>query len=663
MNNVSFKAEKGEIVGILGPNGAGKTTLLRMLGGILTPTSGNIKIAGSDYLIDKNIVKKEIGYLSGNTKLYNRISPRELLTIFGNLYEMSKENIEKSIEEISEIMNMGEFIDNRIENLSTGQTQRTSIARCLIHSPQIYIFDEPTLGLDVISSKSIIDFMKREKERGKTVLYSTHYMEEAETLCDRIIMIHRGSVIAYGTSQELKEKYEADNLRDLFILRDKKTIFMMIILPLLLYPILMVGASSIMSMSINKMEQTTVNIAFNNNPSDNLINILNKTNEYDEAKVNIIKVDDYKEALDNETLDAYVEINENNDIQSYKIYTNSSKNNSYTAEKRIKEALDKYKEEIVEMNLAQEGLDAQKTLEPITCETLDIAKNEEIAGNILGQILPFILIIGVLLGSIYPAIDVMAGEKERGTLETLFTLPISNLELVMGKYMAVSFCAVVTAFLNIISILISIGFMTLTAGIANEMGIPKFDFTQMIFPGIITMICIGLFAMVVSAISMCVCSLAKSFKDAQNYITPVMLIIMIPSYVSMIPNIELDGFTSTIPVVNISLLIKSVLSFKFDLNLIAIVFVSNFAFMILSVLLLSKMFNSEEILFGNNRSFSFLEKRSNIKKGTMPTISDGAILYAVGLVLLIYVGSLVQLKFKMAGLAITPLHSDSSQLH
>lgn len=437
------------------------------------------------------------------------------------------------------------------------------------------------------------------------------------------------------------------------ILRDKKTIFMMIILPLLLYPILMVGASSIMSMSINKMEQTTVNIAFNNNPSDNLINILNKTNEYDEAKVNIIKVDDYKEALDNETLDAYVEINENNDIQSYKIYTNSSKNNSYTAEKRIKEALDKYKEEIVEMNLAQEGLDAQKTLEPITCETLDIAKNEEIAGNILGKILPFILIIGVLLGSIYPAIDVMAGEKERGTLETLFTLPISNLELVMGKYMAVSFCAVVTAFLNIISILISIGFMTLTAGIANEMGIPKFDFTQMIFPGIITMICIGLFAMVVSAISMCVCSLAKSFKDAQNYITPVMLIIMIPSYVSMIPNIELDGFTSTIPVVNISLLIKSVLSFKFDLNLIAIVFVSNFAFMILSVLLLSKMFNSEEILFGNNRSFSFLEKRSNIKKGTMPTISDGAILYAVGLVLLIYVGSLVQLKFKMAGLAIT----------
>ena len=217
VNNISFKAEKGEIVGILGPNGAVKTTLLRMLGGILTPSSGSIKIGGKDYSIDKNIAKKEIGYLSGNTKLYNRISPRELLTTFGSLYEMPKKEIEKSIEEICKIMNMEEFIDNRIENLSTGQTQRTSIARCLIHSPNIYIFDEPTLGLDVISSKSIIDFMKSEKEKGKTVLYSTHYMEEAETLCDKIIMVHKGSVIAYGSSSELKEKYEVDNLRDLFI--------------------------------------------------------------------------------------------------------------------------------------------------------------------------------------------------------------------------------------------------------------------------------------------------------------------------------------------------------------------------------------------------------------------------------------------------------------
>ncbi|WP_024620086.1 ABC transporter ATP-binding protein [Metaclostridioides mangenotii] len=217
VNNVSFKANRGEILGILGPNGAGKTTLLRMLGGILTPTSGEIIVGGHDYSIDKNSAKKEIGYLSGNTKLYGRLSPRELMNIFGNLYEMDKRDIDNKIESIIKVMDLEGFIDNRIENLSTGQTQRTSIARCIIHSPKVYIFDEPTLGLDVLSSSSIIEFMKYEKANGKTVLYSTHYMEEAETLCDKIIMIHQGRVIAQGTSEELKQKTDKSNLRDVFI--------------------------------------------------------------------------------------------------------------------------------------------------------------------------------------------------------------------------------------------------------------------------------------------------------------------------------------------------------------------------------------------------------------------------------------------------------------
>lgn len=217
VNNISFTAKEGEILGILGPNGAGKTTLLRMLGGILTPTSGSIQIGEYNYKENKNIAKKYIGYLSGNTKLYGRLSPRELLMTFANLYEMPKDKIEKSLDEIIKVMDMEKFIDNRIENLSTGQTQRTSIARCLIHSPNIYIFDEPTLGLDVLSSKSIIEFMKNEKKKGKTVLYSTHYMEEAETLCDKIVMIHQGEIIAYGTSESLKRDTNTNNLRDAFI--------------------------------------------------------------------------------------------------------------------------------------------------------------------------------------------------------------------------------------------------------------------------------------------------------------------------------------------------------------------------------------------------------------------------------------------------------------
>ena len=432
------------------------------------------------------------------------------------------------------------------------------------------------------------------------------------------------------------------------ILRDKKTIFMMIILPLILYPVLLIGMTQVMSMSMNSMNQQELTVGISKELDGDLSKVvdeLNNENSHNDGELNFVSVEDYEKSLEESTIDAYLSVDDN---KNYKIYINSSQNNSNTALSKIEKALDKYKELKVEEKLSEEGLD-------VSYESVDLAKNEELAGSFLGQLLPFILVMGVLLGAIYPAIDVMAGEKERGTLETLFTLPISNLELVMGKYLAVSFSAIVTAVLNVFSILLTMVFLVTSSGLSGELGIDSFKFKSLVLPIIITIVCIGLFAMVVSAVVMCVCSLAKNFKDAQNYITPVMLLVMIPSYVSMIPTIELDTFTATIPVVNISLLIKSVLSFKSDLSLIALVLVSNLAFVFLSVLLLSKMFNSEDILFGNNKSFSFLEKRSNIKKGTIPGISDGVVLYGVGLLLFIYIGSLVQMKFGMTGLGITQI--------
>lgn len=217
VDNISMSVGAGEIVGILGPNGAGKTTLLRMLGMLMQPTSGSISMSVGGYESnDVSKIKANIGYLSGNTKLYGRLSTRELLEILGNIYGLSNDEIKIRIENISNILNLGEFIDNRIEKLSTGQTQRASISRCLIHNPLLYIFDEPTLGLDIISSNSIIEFMKNERENGKTVLYSTHYMEEAEYLCDRIVLLDKGRIIAEGTLSELSELTGKDKLRDIF---------------------------------------------------------------------------------------------------------------------------------------------------------------------------------------------------------------------------------------------------------------------------------------------------------------------------------------------------------------------------------------------------------------------------------------------------------------
>lgn len=217
MDNISLQVDAGEIVGILGPNGAGKTTLLRMMSKLMKPTSGTVSIRiGQTEISDAVEVKRHIGYLSNNTKLYGRLSARELLQMLGVLYGLSEGDTAKRIVKISEILSMDSFLDNRIEKLSTGQTQRASIARCLVHDPKVYIFDEPTLGLDIISSASIIDFMKRERERGKTVLYSTHYMEETEYLCDRIVMIHQGRIIREGTPGGLKAQMGKESLRDVF---------------------------------------------------------------------------------------------------------------------------------------------------------------------------------------------------------------------------------------------------------------------------------------------------------------------------------------------------------------------------------------------------------------------------------------------------------------
>ena len=217
VDDISFEVKKGEIVGILGPNGAGKTTLLRMLAGLMTPSDGYVSVETDEGEIKgNNELKRHIGYLSANTKLYGRFSAKEILKFYGQVYGMTDEEIDKRTEEIVKVLDMEKFADNRIDKLSTGQMQRTSISRCLIHDPEIYIFDEPTLGLDILSSSAIIDFMKAEKEKGKTVIYSTHYMEEAEYMCDRIIMIHEGKIVCNNSPEDLKKETDSHNLREVF---------------------------------------------------------------------------------------------------------------------------------------------------------------------------------------------------------------------------------------------------------------------------------------------------------------------------------------------------------------------------------------------------------------------------------------------------------------
>ena len=218
VDHVSLEANKGEIVGILGPNGAGKTTLLRMLGNLMSPTEGEIHLYNEVGEEIEDVLKRKeaIGYLSGNTKLYPRFSVREYLSFLGEIYGMDKDEIKKRVEDLVTMFSMEEFADNRIEKLSTGQTQRASICRCLMSDPRLYILDEPTLGLDILSADTIINFMLQQKKEGKAILYSTHYLEEAEAICDRIYMIFQGKIVAHGTPSQLMESTNSKNLRAAF---------------------------------------------------------------------------------------------------------------------------------------------------------------------------------------------------------------------------------------------------------------------------------------------------------------------------------------------------------------------------------------------------------------------------------------------------------------
>ena len=215
-DDISFDVKEGEVVGLLGPNGAGKTTLLRMIAGIMSPDSGVIKIDNKTYDKNEIEIKRRISFLSGNTKLYKDISAMELMNMCGSYYNIDSKLLNKRIDEIVKRFDMESFKNQRIGNLSTGQGQRVGIARCLVHDPRYYIFDEATSGLDIISSKSILDFIKEEKDNNKGILYSTHYMEEAENICDRVVLLNKGKIIAVGTPTEIEEKTKTTNIRDAF---------------------------------------------------------------------------------------------------------------------------------------------------------------------------------------------------------------------------------------------------------------------------------------------------------------------------------------------------------------------------------------------------------------------------------------------------------------
>lgn len=214
---VSFEARDGEIFGLLGPNGAGKTTTIRMLATVIEPTSGNASVDGLSIIDHPQQVRERIGVVTAEIGLYDRFTARENLRYFGRLYGMGKDPLERRIEALIDILDMRRFADRRAGTFSTGMKQKVAIARAIIHDPRVIIFDEPTAGLDVVASQTVIRVMTHARKEKKLVVLSTHDMAHAEALCDRVAIMHRSKCVFIGTVKELFEKTEASRLEQAFL--------------------------------------------------------------------------------------------------------------------------------------------------------------------------------------------------------------------------------------------------------------------------------------------------------------------------------------------------------------------------------------------------------------------------------------------------------------
>ncbi|MCM1087172.1 MAG: ABC transporter permease [Muribaculaceae bacterium] len=455
------------------------------------------------------------------------------------------------------------------------------------------------------------------------------------------------------------------------VFRDKKTVIMMLVVPVILYPLIFIGVMQVVAAISSSMGEQTYRVVIEAEDEGAFLEKLmhmgekepdgelseesqDKTEEdtsgssYSIQIVDAASIEDYEAALEMEEIDVYIAGGMENGKLQYDIYYLSSETNSSYAMNLVMDAFEEFREEMTEEKIREAGLNVQEILEPVLYEGQDTASSEQSLGSIMGSILPFMLIVSLLMGTMYPAIDTTAGERERGTLETILTLPVTNRQLIVSKFLTVAVIGMISALLNILSM----------GGIAfymyqvmdMEMSMQTIDLTQFLPAILVCILAIFAFSLFISAITMCVTSFAKSYKEANNYITPLMLVVMFTGYIGFIPNVELTQTMAMIPVANICLLIKNMLLFKIDYMTVAMVLLSNIAYAALAILFLSKIYDSEAILFGDGKGgLQLFEKRSNLQKGGVPTVSDVGFVVAVTIVLVLYAGSMLQLKFGLAG--------------
>lgn len=460
------------------------------------------------------------------------------------------------------------------------------------------------------------------------------------------------------------------------VFRDKKAVVMMILVPVLLYPLIFFGALAVMTRVESGMQENNYLVGLVCDDGGAMQGEIERHNAEKERQaeqetasaVTAVRAEDQltvadetydseesrKNALQQEKIDAFVVTEKGKDGRLvYQIEYLSSVTNSQYASGILQDVLEDLRQREIRQEITDAGLDAEVVMHPIRVEEKNIASTEQSAGSMLGMILPFLLVISLLMGTMYPAIDTMAGEKERGTLETLLTLPVTNRQIIIAKFLTVALVGVISALLNILSIGFMIFYLVRLMGDTLEQyGISLSGIRlQTFLPAILfTALAVIAFSLFISAVTMCITAFARSYKEANNYITPLTLVVMLTGYIGFIPNVDLTRGMALVPVANICLMIKNLLLFKVDYGIIALVLISNIFYAAVAVMLLGKIYDSEAVLFDEGRSgLQLFTRRSNMKKGGVPTPGDAWFVTILVMFVYIFLGSLLQMKYGFGG--------------
>jgi sodium transport system permease protein len=434
-------------------------------------------------------------------------------------------------------------------------------------------------------------------------------------------------------------------------LRDRRTILMMIVVPVLLYPGLLIVITELTAAQQAKMEMRTIQVALVGVPDDSsLISKLRKA-----ERIEIVQSKDPTKAVHEGKVHFVIEmppetpeILQNKGTVKIKLKYDQSNDDSMVNAERVREILDNYGKEVLRERLEERKI-TEQYVNPIDIAEVNVASKQKMGGFIIGRFLPMMMVIMVLMGALYPSIDMTAGEKERGTLETILTSPATRTEIITGKFFTVTLIALITGLLNLGSMA-----ATFVFGVLKQVS----SMIQFNIPPeylLIMLTCLIPLAVFFSGLMMAVSSFARSFKDAQNILTPVYIVASVPALISTIPGIQLEGFWITVPIANVVLLYKELMLGVFLIEHIVGVFFCTAFFAGVSLFVAVKLFGREEVLFGEASSLGLSFRRANFLPRAVPDPSEALFFVMIAMILLLYVGIPLQSSNLALGLALTEL--------